>query len=59
MEAKFRIGDVVGLMSGSANMTVADVIETDVGYVYHCQWVDARGLAQQQTYREAMLVPCN
>ncbi|NPT61103.1 DUF2158 domain-containing protein [Paraburkholderia elongata] len=60
MEAKYGTGDLVRLASGSPLMTVADRIEMDGGgFAYLCQWVDARGNPQQQTYLEAMLVVCN
>jgi uncharacterized protein YodC (DUF2158 family) len=56
MEAKFKTGDVVRLVSGSPQMVIADRIDTGEGaFAYVCQWVDVQGLPQQQTYVEVTL----
>jgi uncharacterized protein YodC (DUF2158 family) len=60
MDAKYGTGDLVWLASGSPLLTVADRIEMDGGgFAYLCQWVDAKGIPQQQTYLEATLILCN
>ncbi|PTB17866.1 DUF2158 domain-containing protein [Trinickia symbiotica] len=56
MRAELNTGDRVRLASGSPTMTVAYGIETEDGFAYLCQWVDASGIPQQEIYLEGMLV---
>lgn len=56
MKPKFKIGDVVQLLSGSPRMTVASVTATDdEAFACWCCWVDSRGEPKDGSYPEQAL----